>query len=849
MSGAANATASTHAHDQDVTFSAGFLTGGTVARVGGYLDAGTLSPGVYPLAVHVNGTYLKTVDVQVHVGDGPGAPLLACVPATVVQTLPLREPIAEDAECIDLAASLPGARVRVDASALKLLVSVPQALLATQAAIEIARADLDRGIAAGFVDYTASSFRGRHGASSWLGLNAGVNIGAWRLRHKGSLTRDRQGLQYQRISSQLQRELPQFRAQLLVGQGSTGGELFPGNAFTGVQLASDERMLPITLRGYAPVIRGMAEGNARVRVTQGGTVLRELNVAPGAFLIDDLYPNQGSGDLDVTVTEADGRQQRFQVGFAATPQALRPGQSRSRLTVGELRHYGGRPLLAHGADMASRRFIEATHARGLSNILTSLIGVQVAGHYQSALLGAALNTGIGALGLDFSHARARLAAGHVLTGNKLRLNYRQILPLTGAHLDVALQQRSGSDYMELAEAAWPRQKAGTRLQRERRRLQVGLGQSMPGGGQLSVSAYRTWQQGNCSEPGQFQLSYQHLWGRLSYGLSVARQQRLSSLDADIRIAMTLSVALGVHSNGPRLGTQWVHDRSGLRRRMDVGGSFTPVQSGSYRLAANDGPEGAGQSAHVQWRGSALQMNGGISRTPSGSSQSLGLVGSLVAHAGGVNAGPSLGEGFALVHAPGGEGALVGRSNVTRIAANGYAVQPYLTPYQWNRIELDTAALGIDVEVPQGVRRVAPTAGSVILVPFDVRRQRTLFIDVEDVDGQPLPYGAGLYDATGRRAAAVGQGSVVQLRGALPEGQLVLLRDGKQDCQISYHLPDRADIHGLYWTQATCQPIHKNPTDPASPPDGLTVGQERPDQSPPPASKTLTPFHQPEGSMQ
>ncbi|WP_251282415.1 fimbria/pilus outer membrane usher protein, partial [Enterobacter hormaechei] len=79
--------------------------------------------------------------------------------------------------------------------------------------------------------------------------------------------------------------------------------------------------------------------------------------------IDDLYPTNFGGDLQVIVVEADGRQQQFTVSFSAVPQALRAGTSRSSVTAGALR---GRHVLQRLG------FAEATHAHGLNNRLTAL---------------------------------------------------------------------------------------------------------------------------------------------------------------------------------------------------------------------------------------------------------------------------------------------------------------------------------------------------------------------------------------------------------------------------------------------------------------------------------------------
>ncbi|STR54021.1 outer membrane protein [Klebsiella oxytoca] len=63
-------------------------------------------------------------------------------------------------------------------------------------------------------------------------------------------------------------------------------------------------MEPLSRRGYAPEIRGIARTSARFAVRQSGNLIYETTVSPGAFVIDDLYPTGYGGDLDVTVYEA-----------------------------------------------------------------------------------------------------------------------------------------------------------------------------------------------------------------------------------------------------------------------------------------------------------------------------------------------------------------------------------------------------------------------------------------------------------------------------------------------------------------------------------------------------------------
>ena len=66
----------------------------------------------------------------------------------------------------------------------------------------------------------------------------------------------------------------------------------------------------------------MAQSNARVTVRQGSALIYETQVAPGAFAIDDLYATSFAGDLDVTITEADGSVQSFTLPFSSVVQML-----------------------------------------------------------------------------------------------------------------------------------------------------------------------------------------------------------------------------------------------------------------------------------------------------------------------------------------------------------------------------------------------------------------------------------------------------------------------------------------------------------------------------------------------
>ena len=247
---------------------------------------------------------------------------------------------------MDLAASVVDASYTYDASRQRLSLSIPQAASST-ARGSIDPSKWDRGINAAMLDYQFNlthydgtraggrpTINGPYGPQPdrtarnnavFAGLRGGFNLGDWRFRNYSTYNRDQYGQgRWQALQTYAQRDLRSIRGQLL-GDGSTPGDLFDSVQFRGVQIASDDSMLPDSLSGYAPTIRGVAQTNARVTVRQNGYIIYSTYVPPGPFALDDLYPTSGGGDLDVTVTEADGRETRFVQAYAAVPTLLRDG--------------------------------------------------------------------------------------------------------------------------------------------------------------------------------------------------------------------------------------------------------------------------------------------------------------------------------------------------------------------------------------------------------------------------------------------------------------------------------------------------------------------------------------------
>jgi outer membrane usher protein len=219
-----------------------------------------------------------------------------------------------------------------------------------------------------------------------------------------------QPTQFDNIATYVQHDVAKLKSQVTLGDANTTGDVFDSVSFRGAQIATDDRMLPESLRGYAPVVRGTAGSNARVTIRQNGQVIYETSVSPGRFEITDLYATGYGGDLDVMVTEADGRAKSFSVPYASVAQSLRPGTTGFSATAGQLRDDSleTKPM-----------FAQFTLQRGLTNLVTAYGGGVVAQGYVAADLGAALNTKYGAFSADVTGAQTQVLGESAMRGTSL----------------------------------------------------------------------------------------------------------------------------------------------------------------------------------------------------------------------------------------------------------------------------------------------------------------------------------------------------------------------------------------------------------------------------------------------
>ncbi|MFR0437184.1 fimbria/pilus outer membrane usher protein, partial [Escherichia coli] len=350
-----------------------------------------------------------------------------------------RQSLPQIDRCIDFS-SRPEMLFNFDQANQQLNISIPQAWLAWHSENWAPPSTWKEGVAGVLMDYNlfASSYRPQDGSSS-TNLNAygtaGINAGAWRLRSDYQLNKTDSEDNHDQSGgisrTYLFRPLPQLGSKLTLGETDFSSNIFDGFSYTGAALASDDRMLPWELRGYAPQISGIAQTNATVTISQSGRVIYQKKVPPGPFIIDDL--NQSvQGTLDVKVTEEDGRVNNFQVSAASTPLLTRQGQVRYKLAAGQ-----PRPSMSHQTE--NETFFSNEVSWGmLSN--TSLYGGLLISDddYHSAAMGIGQNMlWLGALSFDVTWASSHFDTQQDERGLSYRFNYSKQVDATNSTISLA----------------------------------------------------------------------------------------------------------------------------------------------------------------------------------------------------------------------------------------------------------------------------------------------------------------------------------------------------------------------------------------------------------------------------
>lgn len=785
---------------------------------------GSIPPGTYMVNVFVNQldqgqhTLVFSANVQGKI-EPELTPAMLHELGINTQALPAFTRLPAEKPVENLPALIPESYVRFNFNQLRLDLSIPQIALRPNIRGAVDPALWDHGIPALLLNYTVNGGRNWQDAqygmekqtqtNLFANLRAGINLDAWRLRSTMTYTRnsvsrhdeERQNNQNtQFTNTYLQRDITPWRSEILLGESTTSNDVLNSVPFRGVKLNSNDDMLPISQRGFAPVISGIAQTNARVTVSQNGNVVYQTFVPPGPFRISDLFQTGQSGDLTVTIAEADGTVRTQTVTATSLPVMRRPGSLKYEVTAG--RYNGGITVNSQEAT-----FVSGTAIYGLPQDITLYGGGLFANDYLSLVAGSGISLGAwGALSADVTTSSTKLPQQNDRKhGASYRVRYAKSVQETGTTLDLAAYRYSTEHYynftdfnslghrLSYGQVPWA-------LTRQRSSFEMRISQQVGSNGSFYLSGVRTDYWGNENVMNTLSAGYNGNYRGVSYGLaySIDRIKSNNSWPENRQFSVNVQVPMSLFSSSASLNRlyasyQMTHDNHGrVQQQAGLSGSaLDDRMSYSVMQGWSNDQNNSTSTLNTSYQGSRGNATLGYSYSRNNRSLNLGGSGSVVAHPEGVTLGQMIGSSAALVSAPGAGGVSIMQGNV-QTDSRGYALVPYMSNYQRNSIDLNPATLPDDVDITQSSLNLYPTKGAVVLANFATRIGYQALITLQLPSGS-VPFGA-LAAVEGKQnddinTGIVGDDGQVYMSGLPERGTLNVNwgREQQQQCRAKFDL--------------------------------------------------------------
>ncbi|ELW3736360.1 fimbrial biogenesis outer membrane usher protein [Escherichia coli] len=760
---------------------------------------GVVAPGDYFVSVTVNNN--KISNGQQIRWQKSGDKIIPCINESLIELFGLksdfRKKLPAIKECVDFSV-FPEIIFTFDQANQQLNITIPQAWLAWHSENWTPPSTWNNGIPGFLMDYNlfASTYRPQSGSSS-NNLNAygttGLNAGAWRLRSDYQLSQSDSGDNREQSGAisrtYLFRPLPQIGSRLTLGETDFSSNIFDGFSYTGAALASDDRMLPWELRGYAPQISGIAQTNATVTISHSGRVIYQKKVPPGPFIIDDL--NQSvQGTLDVKVSEEDGRVNNFQVSAASTPFLTRQGQVRYKLAA-------GRPRSSMSHHTEDETFISHEVSWGMLSNTSLYGGMLLAGDdYRSGALGIGQNMlWMGALSFDVTWADSHFDTQQDEQGYSYRFNYSKQVDATNSTISLAAYRFSDRHFHSYANYIDHKYNDAD-AQDEKQTISLSFGQPIT---LLNLNLYanilhQSWWNADTSTTANITVGFNvdiGDWKDISVSTSF-NTTHYEDKDRDNQIYFSISLPIG---ESGRLGYGMQNNSNTTTHRMSW--NDTLDERNSWGMSAgiqSDRPDnGAQVSGNYQHLSSAGEWDlTGTYAANDYTSASASWSGSFTAtqHGAAFHRRSSTNEPRLMVSTDG-VGDIPIQGNIDYTNRFGIAVVPFVSSYQPTTVAVNMNDLPDGVTVSENVVKETWTEGAIGFKSLASRAGKDLNVIISDANGNFPPLGADVRQAEGGVSVGmVGENGHAWLSGVDENQQFTVHWGDQKTCAI--HLPEHLE---------------------------------------------------------
>lgn len=708
-----------------------------------------------------------------------------CVGAALLEQAGLRATgdMPEGSACTRFTDAYPGAVLKLlpGKERIELIIAADQLLEAQL------RRDYATGGVAGMFNYDVLTLNGRHangGSSRYLGFNSelGVNAGGWAFRSRQSYTATEQFQRLEHLYAYASRTWEKHGANVQLGQLNMASPLFSVGAFSGVQVVPETALSQAGL-GTGSLVQGIAHSPSRVEVRQNGAVIFTTVVPTGPFALADLPLLNRKLDLEVTVHEENGGQQRFTVLASSLREASLESAPGFAFAAGQVRRFGS-------DDRDTPYFVSASKDWQWRRHTRVTVGALAGSGYQSA--GWALQQSLGQA-TTLTAQQLVSSTAKQSTGTQFQIGLgTAFAPQWSANVSASTQTES---FRTLSDTSWD-QDHGAPEQRSRYEASAAVSWANPWLGSLS-GTYSRQAAFDGSQRARGALAWSRAFGRANVSLSY--ESDLGS-NTEHRIGdatyLTVSLPLGKSRRARAYASD---DDRGLRSGVRVNEQVSDTLGYSASVERHDsGQVDVGARLNLLPRYTSIDA-GYQHRGDGSSSYDLALRGGLAVHREGITFSPyPVRDTFAVLKV-GDQAGVKLKTSAGPVWTDfgGRAVVPQLQPYRVSRMEIDTASLARNVDISNGYKEIAAGRGSVQHVNFDVVTVRRLLLTARDAQGQPLPKGAAVYDADNTYITTVLDGGKTFLTDTQPEASLHVVLEQGQRCQLDFSVAAKPDPNALY----------------------------------------------------
>ncbi|MEG5552035.1 fimbrial biogenesis usher protein [Enterobacter wuhouensis] len=614
-------------------------------------------------------------------------------------------------------------------------------------------------------------------------LEMGFNAGDWIVRGAQFISDGSdQDFDIDSSYTYAQRTFTDYGVMVQGGQINVANSRFSIPSIYGVQMMPDTALLP--QNGTGVEVSGIARyPQARVDIRQGGQLIYSTLVPAGPFNLDDVPLANLNTDLNVTVTETDGSENRFTVAastFRSNHVGRAPGFT---MAVGRVE------------DMEDSRYenpwiVSANNGWSINKRMNFLAGMVMADNHYYGFSG-----NIDTVPMQNLYASLGFLASidnqTQTDGNKTTLDLGYSLPYG---IGISLGGSYGTpDYREMQELYGD----DDDISQTKYDSNVGINWSNAMLGRFSLSYYRNESWNSEYDSRRFITSWSQTFKY--FNVSVNWESDVSRNDSSDNDQFYVNVSIPLGRTGVTTSS-WYRESEG-RSSYGTRAMGSLNAENQYTVGVTQDHDenttswDSSLNSNLHYTNLALAAGGD---NDSNTNYSAALSGGIVAHGDGVTFSPyRVADTYAIASL---DKPVAGIEIDTSRGAVwtdkwGQAVIPALSPFRESTIEVNTQSLPGNLDVRNGSTAIKASHGAVAKWEFATLSQRRVLLSINRADGTPLPEGVSIVNGAGEYVTTAPEDGVIFLNDISASQQLYAkLDDGR--CKLTYTLPE-AELNKFY----------------------------------------------------